>query len=124
MTESSLPERWHIYVVDLEPRVGTKPGKQRPCLSIQPSIFAKAGLDSTVLIPLTTQVTQGNAYPLRIKVPTGTCGLKKNSELLIDQIVTWDNQLIQKDLGIIPEGLRLQVLEALRDFLDLDHVDD
>ena len=32
------PQRWHIYVVALDPRVGTKPGKQRPCLAIQPTV--------------------------------------------------------------------------------------
>jgi len=31
-----VPRRWHVYIVDLQPRVGTKPGKQRPCLAIQP----------------------------------------------------------------------------------------
>src|SRR5215471_10122567 len=31
------PRRWHDYIVDLEPRTGTKPGKQRPCLAIQPT---------------------------------------------------------------------------------------
>ena len=44
-----IPRQWYLYTVDLEPRVGTKPGKQRPCLAIQPSEFAEAGLKSTVI---------------------------------------------------------------------------
>jgi mRNA-degrading endonuclease toxin of MazEF toxin-antitoxin module len=36
------PRRWYVYVVDLAPRVGTNPGKQRPCVAIQPSEFAAA----------------------------------------------------------------------------------
>ena len=51
---TTVPRRWHVYVVDLEPRVGTKPGKQRPCVAIQPTEFAEAGLNSTVILPLTT----------------------------------------------------------------------
>ncbi len=50
-------QRWHLYTVDVEPRVGTKPGKQRPCLVIQPSEFAEGGLASTVILPLTTRLT-------------------------------------------------------------------
>ena len=50
-----VPKRWHIYVVALDPRVGTKPGKQRPCLAIQPTEFGEVGLPSTVVLPLTTK---------------------------------------------------------------------
>lgn len=113
------PKRWHIYIVDLEPRIGTKPGKQRPCLAIQPSEFAEAGLGSTVVLPMTTQVLDQDAFPLRIPVPAKTCGLEKDSDIIVDQILAWDNSLFRKDLGLIPEGLQDSVKSALRDFLDI-----
>ena len=113
------PQRWHLYVVDLEPRVGTKPGKQRPCLSIQPTEFSESGLGSTVVLPLTTRITEADAFPLRVRIPKGTCGLTRHSDLLIDQILAWDNSLFRKDLGLLPEGLQEDVRAALRDFLDL-----
>jgi mRNA interferase MazF len=114
-----IPKRWHIYVVDLEPRVGPKPGKQRPCLCIQPSEFCEAGINSAVLLPLTTQTIKEDAFPLRVRVNKGTCGLEKDSDLLIDQILAWDVSLFRDDLGIIPEGLQELVKAAIRDFLDL-----
>lgn len=113
------PRRWHIYVVDLQPRVGTKPGKQRPCLAIQPEEFAEAGLESTVVLPLTTVLTDGDAFPLRVRVPKGTCGLQQDSDVLIDQILAWDNRLFRGELGRLPEALQERVREALLDFLDL-----
>jgi len=113
------PKRWHIYIVDLEPRIGTKPGKQRPCLAIQPSEFAEAGLGSTVVLPMTTQVVEQDAFPLRIPVPAKTCGLEKDSDIIVDQILAWDNSLFRKDLGLIPEALQDSVKSALRDFLDI-----
>jgi len=88
-----LPRRWHLYIVDLEPRVGTKPGKQRPCLAIQPSEFGEAGLESTVVLPLTTKVSKEDAFPLRVRIPAGTCGLERDSNVLVDQILAWDNSL-------------------------------
>jgi mRNA interferase MazF len=114
-----LPRRWHLYIVDLEPRVGTKPGKQRPCVAIQPSEFGEAGLQSTVVLPLITKIAQEDAFPLRVRIPKGTCGLEWDSELLVDQILAWDNSLFHKELGMLPEALVEKVTAALRDFLDI-----
>src|SRR5688572_30584728 len=114
-----IPKQWHIHTVDLEPRIGTKPGKQRPFLAIQPDAFAEEGLDSTVILPLTTRLVHGNAYPLRVRIPQGTAGLQHASDILIDQILAWDNGLFRETLGALPESLVSEVKTALRDFLDL-----
>ena len=112
------PRQWHLYVVDLEPRVGTKPGKHRPCLAIQPDAFGQGGLGSTVVLPLTTQVVAG-AFPLRVRLPKGTCGLARDSDVLVDQILAWDSALFRRELGVIPDALQDDIRTALREFLDL-----
>jgi mRNA interferase MazF len=114
-----LPEQWHIYVVALDPRVGTKPGKQRPCLAIQPTEFARGGLPSTVVLPLTTRTLRDDAFPLRVRVPAGECGLRRDSDVLVDQMLAWDNALFRRDLGVISEHLQDEVRRALLEFLDL-----
>lgn len=114
-----VPQRWHVYVVDLGPRVGTKPGKQRPCLAIQPNEFGEAGLGSTVVLPITSKLVRGDAFPLRVRVPAGVCRLLKDSDVLVDQILAWDNELFREDMGILPEGLQREVRDALTEFLDL-----
>ncbi|MEQ8857903.1 MAG: type II toxin-antitoxin system PemK/MazF family toxin [Pseudomonadales bacterium] len=114
-----LPRRWHVYVVALDPRAGTKPGKQRPCLAIQPNEFAEAGLPSTVVLPLTTRTLAEDAFPLRVRVPAGVCGLTRDSEVLIDQMLAWDNASFRRDLGELPDALQDDVRRALLEFLDL-----
>jgi mRNA interferase MazF len=114
-----LPRRWHLYIVNLEPRIGTKPGKQRPCLAVQPSEFGEAGLASTVVLPLTTKIARQDAFPLRVRIPKGICGLDRDSEVLVDQILAWDNALFHKELGVLPEALVEKVAAALKDFLDI-----
>lgn len=114
-----VPRQWYLYVVDLEPRVGTKPGKQRPCLAIQPTEFAEGGLGSTVVLPLTTRLTPGEAFPLRVRIPKGVAGLQRDSDILVDQILAWDNAMFRRELSGLPEGLRENVRAALREFLDL-----
>lgn len=113
------PKKWHIYIVDLEPRVGTKPGKQRPCLCIQPTELSEL-LKSSVVLPLTTKVLNEEAFPLRVKINSKHIpALNKDSEVLVDQILAWDNSLFKKDLGPIPEPLQLKISNALIEFLDL-----
>jgi len=114
-----VPRRWHLYVVALDPRVGTKPGKQRPCLAIQPTEFAEAGLPSTVVLPLTTKVAGADAFPLRVRIAAGNCGLTRDSDILIDQILAWDNALFRRDLGLVPEAVQDEVRLALLEFMDL-----
>jgi mRNA interferase MazF len=114
-----VPQRWHVYVAALDPRVGTKPGKQRPCLAIQPTEFAEAGLPSTVVLPLTTKVVREDVFPLRVRIPAGVCGLTRNSDILVDQMLAWDNTLFRRDLGPVPESVRDEVRQALLEFLDL-----
>ena len=116
---SSVPQRWHVYVVALAPRVGTKPGKQRPCLAMQPTELGEAGLPSTVVLPLTTKIVREDAFPLRVRIPAGVCGLARNSDILVDQMLAWDNTLFRRDLGPVPESVRDEVRQALLEFLDL-----
>lgn len=113
------PQQWHIYTVNLEPRIGTKPGKQRPCLAIQPTEFSLSGLESTVLLPITTKLVN-NAFPLRVRIPKGIAGLHKGSDIIIDQILAWDNTLFHSEVGILPDYLIDETKLALRDFLDLE----
>lgn len=114
-----VPQRWHLHVVALDPRVGTKPGKQRPCLAIQPTEFAEAGLPSTVVLPLTTRTVREDAFPLRVRIPAGVCGLTRDSDVLVDQMLAWDNALFRRDLGPVPEAIRDEVRRAVLEFLDL-----
>jgi mRNA interferase MazF len=112
-------KRWHMYSVNLEPRVGTKPGKQRPCLAIQPDEFVEAGLKSVVVLPITSKVIRGDVFPLRVHVPDNVAGLEQPSDILIDQILAWDVTLFRQEIGLLPEPLIDEVKLALADFLDL-----
>lgn len=113
------PKCWHIYTVDLEPRIGTKPGKQRPCLAIQPSALAEIGLTRTIILPLTSKLIDGDAFPLRIRVPQGIAGLSHTSDILVHQMLAWDNSLFKQELGLLPGSLIDNVKAAIKDFLDL-----
>jgi mRNA interferase MazF len=70
------------------------------------------------VIPLTTKLTE-DAAPLRIRVPAAD-GLKRDSDLLIDQIRAIDNVgLLQGPLTRVAPGLMERVEEAILAVLDI-----
>ena len=88
-------------------------------LAVQPTEFSEGGLGSTVVLPLTTNIVQRDAFPLRVRVRAGVCRLTRDSDVLVDQILAWDNELFRRDLGPLPEALQDEVRRALLEFLDL-----
>jgi mRNA interferase MazF len=82
-------KRGEIWLADLNPKIGTEPGKTRPVLIIQDQALLDAKHPSTLIIPLTTNLIE-DVEPLRIRV-TALGNLQKDSDLLIDQIRAIDN---------------------------------
>ena len=71
------------------------------------------------MLPLTTRVAAGDAFPLRVRLQKGNGGIDHQSEILVDQILEWDNSLFRRELDTLPEALQDKVKAALREFLDL-----
>ena len=69
--------------------------------------------------PLTTRTVSGDAFPLRVRLSKGSGGVARDSNILVDQMLAWDNALFGRELGVLPEALQDEVKRALRDFLDL-----
>lgn len=112
-------KQWSIYLVDLHPKAGTKPGKIRPCLCIRPDYFSS--LPSSVILPFTSRLplNSQSSFPVRLRVPSGIAGLDVESDLLIDQILSWDNRKFISELGELPIAYRGDVKFYLKEFLDL-----
>ena len=56
---------------------------------------------------------------MRVRIPAGVCGLTRDSDVLVDQMLAWDNALFRRDLGPVPEAVRDDVRRAVLEFLDL-----
>ena len=76
-------------------------------------------MPSTVVLPLTTNIVSEEAFPLRVRIAAGHCGLTRDSDILVDQILAWDNELFRRDLGSVPEAVQDEVRRALLEFMDL-----
>lgn len=113
-----MPSRGEIWLANLNPSHGTEPGKTRPVLVIQAQGLLNAGHPSTLVIPLTTNVVD-DAEPLRVRVPASG-RLRKDSDLLIDQLRTIDNRrLAQGPLShLSPKQMQI-VEQAIHEVLDI-----
>ena len=89
-------KRGGIYLANFNPSKGTEPGKIRPCIVMQSNLLNEAGHPSTTVLPLTTQLIE-DAAPLRYRV-TARDGLESDSDIMLDQTRTIDNQRITGDM--------------------------
>ena len=95
------PQYGHLYLADLNPRFGTEPGKVRPVVVVQTDALNRSH-PSTIVCPLTTKIA-GFENPLRVALPKGVPGLKRPSDVLVDQIKSIDNRRLRRRLGALPD---------------------
>lgn len=105
--------RGHLYVVDFNPRVRTKPGKIRPAVVVQHDVLNEAGYPSTIVLPTTTRVVDTDT-PLRVRLPAGTADLDRDSDVLVAQVIAVANESFRKELGTLPAALLEDLDRKLR----------
>ena len=98
--------RFDVYLISLDPTVGSEIKKIRPCLIISPDEMNRH-VRTVIVAPMTTV---GKDYPTRI-----SCTFKKKKgQIVIDQIRTIDKTRLIKKLGTIDPNTQLEVIEVLQ----------
>ncbi len=86
-------KRGDIWLVNLDPTVGSEIKKSRPCVLLSPAELNDQ-LRTVMVAPMTSK---GFAAPFRVKVThAGTQGL-----IVLDQLRTVDKQRLVKKLGAV-----------------------
>ena len=112
-------KQFEIWIADLNPQIGTEPGKTRPVLVIQTNLLNKIPHPSTIICPITTNVKKDSEI-LRVHLKKGTTNLHQACDIMIDQIRAIDNQRLTKRLGVLPDELIDLVKENIQIVLDLE----
>jgi mRNA interferase MazF len=110
--------QYEIWVADLNPRIGTEPGKIRPVVVIQTDLLNKHH-PSTIVCPLTTNVEPGSTI-LRVPLAKGSCELEEECDMMIDQVRAIDNKRLVRWLGKIPVEAVDRIKISLKVIFDLD----
>lgn len=111
-------KQFEIWIADLNPQIGTEPGKTRPVLVIQTNLLNKVPHPSTIVCPITSNVKKGSEI-LRVHLKNGTANLRQPCDIMIDQIRAVDNKRLTKRIGVLPDELIDIVKENIQIVLDL-----
>ena len=112
-------KQFEIWIADLNPQIGTEPGKTRPVLIVQTNLLNKIPHPSTIVCPITTNVNKDSEI-LRVHLKKGTANLNQACDIMIDQIRAIDNKRLTKRIGILPDKLIDIVKENIQIVLDLE----
>ena len=108
-------KQFDIWLADLNPSVGTEPGKKRPVVIVQTDLLNEFHL-STLICPISINVKE-EIEILRIHLKRGQ--LEKLSDILIDQVRAIDNKRFIKKIGKLNKEQIIKLKENLRIVLDL-----
>ena len=112
-------KQFEIWIADLNPQIGTEPGKSRPILTIQTNLLNKIPHPSTIICPITTNIKKDSEI-LLVHLRKGMANLHQNCDIMIDQIRAIDNKRMTKKVGNIPTNLIEIVKENIKIIMDLE----
>lgn len=99
--------RFEVYLVNLDPTIGSEIRKTRPCLVVSPDEI-NHHIRTVIVAPMTTK---GQAYPTRVACRFGG----KSGQVVLDQIRTLDQTRLAKRLGRLDAKTSAQVLTVLQE---------
>ena len=105
MVKSEDCRRFDMYLIALDPTVGSEMQKSRPCVVISPDEMNRH-LQTVIIAPLTSTV---RAYPTRIN----TTFRGKKGQIVLDQLRTVEKKRLIKKVGVINETTQNKVFSAL-----------
>lgn len=98
--------RFDVYLINLDPTIGSEIQKTRPCVIISPDEMNRH-IHTVIIAPMTTA---GREYPTRIK-----CEFKeKKGHVVVDQIRTIDKKRLIKKLGSLDSETQSKVISVLQ----------
>jgi len=98
-------KRFDVFLINLDPTVGSEIQKTRPCLVISPDEMNRF-IKTVIVAPMTTK---GTSYPSRV-----SCKFQgKQGQVVLDQIRTVDKTRLVRRLGKVDKQTQAEVLSIL-----------
>lgn len=98
-------KRFDVFLINLDPTVGSEIQKTRPCVVISPDEMNRY-IATVIIAPMTTK---GKQYPTRV-----VCQFQgKNGQIVLDQIRTVDKKRLVKKLGRVSQDEQKILLDVL-----------
>ena len=98
-------QRFDIYLINLDPTIGSEIKKTRPCVIISPNEMNNH-IATVIIAPLTSRLRN---YPTR--VPCRVEG--KQGQIVLDQIRTVDKTRLKKKITTFSKPIQTKVISKL-----------
>ena len=99
-------KRFDVYLVNLDPTIGSEIQKTRPCLVISPDEMNR-NIRTVIIAPMTSTPKE---YPTRV-----SCTFRKRKgQIILDQVRTVDKARLIQKLGTIGSKAQLDVISVLQ----------
>ncbi|MBU3806040.1 MAG: type II toxin-antitoxin system PemK/MazF family toxin [Candidatus Fournierella pullistercoris] len=104
--------RGEVFYADLSPVVGSEQGGVRPVLILQNDVGNRHS--PTVIAAAITSKQDKTNLPTHIGLAADSCGLRRNSIVLLEQIRTLDKRRLREKAGRLSQQDQQRVDQALR----------
>ena len=101
----AMVKRFEVYLVRLDPTLGSEIQKTRPCAVVSPDQINRH-IQTVIVAPMTTK---GNKYPTRIECEFDG----RQGQVVLDRIRTVDKTRLVKKLGELVDETKEEVLRVL-----------
>jgi mRNA interferase MazF len=101
----AMVKRFEVYLVSLDPTVGSEIQKTRPCAVVSPDEMNRH-IQTVIVAPMTTK---GKKYPTRVECKFE----RKQGRVALDQIRTVDKTRLVKKLGELSKETQEEALHVL-----------
>ncbi len=116
---NSYPKQYEIWIANLDPSIGSEPGKMRPIVILQSNLLNQAGHGSFIGCAISSQHREGVSL-IRISVDTTPAnGLLKRSYILCDQIRSIDQSRLIGRIGTLDTETINRLNESIKVILSL-----
>jgi mRNA interferase MazF len=100
-----VAHRFEIFLVNLDPTIGSEIRKTRPCVVVSPDEM-NLRIRTVIVAPMTTK---GRPYPTRVECTFQ----RKRGQIVLDQIRTVDRSRLVKRAGKLADDSASEVLRIL-----------
>lgn len=101
-------KRTEVWMVQLNPTLGSEIKKSRPCVIISPDEVNRY-LQTVTIAPLTSTI---KTYPTRVNCTFN----RKKGQVAIDQIRSIDKERLKKKLGILDKHAIAAIFSCIQEY--------
>lgn len=100
-------KRFDVFLVNLDPTIGSEIKKTRPAVIISPDSMNLSRLKTIIIAPMPSTIKEN--FPTRV----GTVFKNKKGQIALDQLMAIDRSRIVQKLGVIEQETQINVLNTL-----------